>query len=305
MLVRICSRLALTGSMLIAGCAADGVQPGGPPTSVTRVARGGFQSPTDAVASPDGQTFYFTARTDAGLPAVFRVAAQPGSQATAMVTGAPLTAPTGLVLSCDGATLYVADGGGAPILALATGGGPLLDIGVTGVGTVAGLAMGPDCATLYATGRTTDDRPALFKVNRAGGAAQAVFAGAPLIAANGVFVDANVTAWVMDQSTAGAVSGGVLFSVAADGSAPKVVVNNLNMKGMVGGVSLNSAGGTAVIGTRAPAGGGQLTTIELATGKRTEVPAPELLSPAGLRTARAAPVFAVVDAEGNAIFRAD
>ena len=35
--------------------------PDDPPTSVTEVTTGGFQSPTDAVASPDGRMLYFAA----------------------------------------------------------------------------------------------------------------------------------------------------------------------------------------------------------------------------------------------------
>src|SRR5262245_7613904 len=134
------SSLSIGCSLLAAACASErvgaptSVTPvdsggrGGAPTGVTLVARGGFKSPADAVASPDGKTFYFSARTEGGEPAVFRVSSQPGSRATAMVTGAPLTAPRGLVLSCDGSTLYVA-GGGAPIYALPTAGGALRDLG--------------------------------------------------------------------------------------------------------------------------------------------------------------------------------
>lgn len=303
MSLRIGSLLALTGSMLVSGCGGPAAQPSGAPTKVTRVALGGFTAPADAVASPDGKTFYFTARTNGGEPAVFQVSSQPGSQAAAMATGAPLITPRGLVLSCDGATLYIAAGGkgGAPIYALATRGGPLAALAVTGIGEANGLAIGPDCETLFATGRTADDRPALFKVDRAGGAAQAVFAGAPLSLPSGVFVDPKSVAWIMDSAT----SAGVLLAAPADGSTPMTVISNLITKPSIGGVSLNSAGGTAVMSTRDEQGKGQLTSVDLATGERAEIPAPELLGPAGLRTARAAPVFAVADADGNAIFRAE
>ena len=46
-------------------------------------------------------------------------------------------------------------------------------------------------------------------------------------------------------------------------------------------------------------------SVKIATGDLQQLPAPEMLSPAGLRTARAANVFAVVDRDGDAIFRAD
>lgn len=295
-------------ALALSACGADANT--APPTSaapsrVTLVARGGFQAPTDAVASPDGATFYFTARTDAGLPAVFRVASTPGSQAAAIATGAPLVAPTGLVLSCDGATLYVAGGGAAPILSMPASGGALRPVEVTNVGRVAGLAIGPDCASLYATGRTTDDQPALFKVDRGGGVAQIVFAGAPLISPDGLFVDSLSVAWVMDQIVESTTSSAVLYAVPADGHTASVVVRDIRTVGLRGGVSLTSSGGTAVLGTLAASGGAQLTTIELATGHRTDVPAPQMIGPAGLRTARGAAVIAVADAGGNSIFRAE
>jgi hypothetical protein len=57
--------------------------------------------------------------------------------------------------------------------------------------------------------------------------------------------------------------------------------------------------------TRDLEGNGQLTTVNIATGERLDLAAPDLLDPAGLRTARKAGVFAVVDSEGSAIYRAE
>lgn len=302
---RLSTVLVLSASVTVGGCAPFGSAAKDLPTSVKQVARGGFTSPADAVASPDGETFYFSARTDAGSAAFFRVVAKPGSQATALASGGPLLAPRGLVLSCDGLTLYGSSGGksGAPIYALPTAGGVLTALNTTGIGEVYGLAIGPDCKTLFVTGRTPSEQPALFKVDKSGGAAQVVLSGAPLLAPGAVFVDAKSVAWVMD----GATASGQLFAVPADGQGgpATTVVSGLRVSAVGGGVSLNSLGGTAMITTHAPDGSSELTAIELATGERTEIPTPEIRDPTGLRTARSAPVLAVADTSGDAIFRVE
>src|SRR5262245_4820165 len=76
------------------------------PQEVIKVTSGGFISPGDAVSSPDGNTFYFTAFTDPPdadgerSAAIFRTSSEPGSAAEALAIGAPLASPMGLVMSC-------------------------------------------------------------------------------------------------------------------------------------------------------------------------------------------------------------
>src|SRR5512140_850349 len=94
------------------GCHSDDGLTNDPPKSVTKVSSGGFESPTDAVASPDGRTFYFAAWDTQKQPSLFQVSSEPGSTATALAAGDPLEAPIGLVMSCDGKSLFVADMGG-------------------------------------------------------------------------------------------------------------------------------------------------------------------------------------------------
>ena len=96
----------------------------------------------------------------------------------------------------------------------------------------------------------------------------------------------------------------MLFAIPADGSAATEVVSDLRM-GTPGGVSLTAGGGTAVMPTRDADGNGQLTSVDIATGEKTQLAAPGMIDPAGLRTARKAGVFAVVDSEGGAIYRAE
>jgi len=51
-------------------------------------------------------------------------------------------------------------------------------------------------------------------------------------------------------------------------------------------------------------GNAQLTAVDIASGEITQLPATEMIAPAGLRTAREAGVFAVVDSDGSSIYRA-
>lgn len=277
-----------------------------PPSTVTQVATGGFTAPGDAVSSPDGKTFYFTAIDDEKEPAIFATSSEPGSTAAALARGAPLDMPIGLVMSCDGEMLYVADSGGddGAVLSLSAGGGALTALSTTGIRRPGGLAMGPDCKTLFATGRTTSGAPALFAISLEGGEPRTVFSGAPLVSPTGLHVDNDGVAWVMDHLAVGANGEGVLFAIPADGSAASEVISDLRM-GTPGGVSLTAGGGTAVMPTRDADGHAQLTSVDISSGEMQQLATPNITDPAGLRTARKAAVFAVVDSEGGAIYRAE
>lgn len=300
--------VALTAApFALVGCDSSEDLPTQPPTTITKVATGGFSSPTDAVASPDGKTFYFAARDEMNEPAIFRTSSEPGSTPEVMAVGAPLDMPIGLVLSCDGKTLYIADMGsdaGAVLTMPTEAGGAVTDLGASGVDRPGGLAMAKDCKTLYATGRTDAAEPALFSIPAAGGAASVVYKGEPLVAPSGLHIDNDGVNWVMDNRAHGAAGEGVLFAIPSDGSAATEVVSDLRM-GTPGGVSLTAGGGTAVMPTRDADGNAQLTSVNIKTGEAVQLPAPGMTDPAGLRTARQAGVFAVVDSEGGAIYRAE
>src|SRR5206468_11338540 len=137
-----------------------------------------------------------------------------------------------------------------------------------------------------------------------GGAASPVWIGEPLVSPTGLHVDDQGVAWVMDHRAVGADGEGVLFAIPSDGSAANEVISNLKM-GTPGGVSLTAGGGTAVMPTRDADGHAQLTSVDIASGDMQQLPATDLIDPAGLRTARNAGVFAVVDSEGGAIYRAE
>lgn len=278
--------------------------PTAPPQEVTKVASGGFTSPTDAVASLDGSELYFAAFASEGEGAVFRTAAAPESTAE-MMASAPLSMPTGLVLSCDGSTLYVGDAGAESggLYSISAQGGALSELVASGLAQVRGLAMGPDCKTMFVTGATEEGTPALFSLALAGGPATVVFAGEPLSSPTGLHVDREGTAWVMDHLAVGENGPGVLFAIPASGGEAREVASSLRM-GTPGGVSLTAGGGTAVMPTRDENGAAQLTAVSIDTGEMVQIPAPAMIDPAGLRTAREAGVFAVADSEGDAIFLA-
>jgi hypothetical protein len=275
--------------------------PDDPPTSVTEVTTGGFQSPTDAVASPDGRTFYFAAWDMDQQPALFQVGAAPGSTATALFTGEPIDAPIGLVMSCDGKTVYIADMGGdddGAILAASTSGGAISQLTATGMSRPSGLAMAPDCKSLFASGRLLDGTPAMFEIPIGGGEARVVYYGAPLTAPTGLFVDKDRTVWGLDHEAQGAEGEGTLFAIRADGSQATEVMSGLRM-GTPGGCSLTAGGGTAIIPTRDADGNAQLTSVRIATGEVEHLAIPDVAEPAGVRTARKAGVFALVDSAGK------
>jgi DNA-binding beta-propeller fold protein YncE len=306
MATRLLVVLASTPAALIGCHSTDDGLPTRPPTSVTMVSSAGFESPTDAVASPDGRTFYFAAWDMDKQPTLFQVSSDPDSAPRALAAGDPLEAPLGLVLSCDGNTLYVADMGGdtGAILVAATAGGQPAALDATGLTRPGGLAMGADCKSLFATGRLDDGTPALFQVPIGGGAARVVYQGAPLVSPTGLHVDGQGVAWVMDHLAQGAQGEGVLFAIPSDGSKATEVMSSLRM-GTPGGVSLTAGGGTAVMPTRDEDGKAQLTSVDIATRAVTQFPTPDMADPAGLRTARKAGVFVVVDAEAGRIYRAE
>jgi sugar lactone lactonase YvrE len=321
---------ALALGMMACGDSGDGSSgdlPTSAPGRLTKIADTGFASPGDAVSSPDGATFYFTAYTEGSpaQPAVFRVPSA-GGTVEALHAGTPLGYPTGLVMSCDGSTLFVADmgitqaaegaetpaedeemelvdGSSGGLFTLATAGGAIARLEAEGISVPTGLALGVDCRTLYVTGWDEEARPALFTLPVTGGSATVVHAGEPLSSPTGLHVDADGVAWVMDHLASTDDGEGVLFAITGDGDVTPVI-GGLRM-GTPGGVSLVSGGGRAVIPSLDDEGNGQLITVEIATGEVTVVPAPDIQDPAGLRTARQAGVFAVVDSEGSAIWRAE
>jgi DNA-binding beta-propeller fold protein YncE len=289
------------------------------PTGVTMVASGGFTGPMDAVATPDGSTFYFSAydtnsTNQESTASIFRVPAN-GGAVEVVVGGPPLGDPSGLLMSCDGTTLYIADlsfqsqdaadaedQDKSALFTLDLATGQLSALASTGIGEAAGLAFDTDCTTLYVTGYDENRAPALFTLQPEGGQANALASGAPLESPSGVYVDQDNIAWVMDHRDS-APLGGMLWAIDDAGTVTEVI-GDLAISEPAG-VSLVAGGRIAVIPARDANGAGQLITVDTVTGDQTIVAAPAILEPAGIRTAIAAPVMAVVDTDGDAIFKAE
>ena len=317
--------------MLLAGLAACGDDGGGtsslpsePPTTVTLVVDGddaGFESPLDAVASPDGATFYFSAYATADMienedsRATIYSVRSAGGDASILYQGAPLREPTGLLMSCDGKTLFIADVGfkpgdeseqddipPAPLYTLDVEAKTLAPLTATGLSEAASLALSKDCDTLFATGYTDEGAPAVFSLPPAGGTATVIASGPPLSSPSGVFIDENDLLWVMDHQPLEGMDG-KLFSITLEGDVQKVI-GELRLSEPAG-VSLIAAGGIAVIPTRDENEASQLLTVEIASGTTTTIQMPTVVEPAGIRTARNAPIMALVDADGHAIYKVE
>ena len=61
---------SLSAPLALTACHSSDL-PSDPPKTVTMVASGGFTSPSDAVASPDGSEFYFAAYDATLSPVIF------------------------------------------------------------------------------------------------------------------------------------------------------------------------------------------------------------------------------------------
>ncbi|MBT8493577.1 MAG: hypothetical protein KJO07_11005 [Deltaproteobacteria bacterium] len=299
----------------VSACGGSGKSlPTEPPREIEEVAGAGFDSPMDGVVSPDGERIFFTAHLEgatAGEPSagIFAVDID-GGDVELLHGGEPLIDPIGLVISCDGDTLYVADDGTtgtdseeghAPIYRIGTAGGELVAMDPTGVGEAAGLGISRDCQRLYVTGYTDSGDPALFSMGLDGTGVEVVFSGAPLQSPSGMYIDEDDVAWVMDQQPS-VMAGGALFSISPSGEVAEVV-SGLSVSDPAG-VSLVAGGKTAVIPSKDAMGMGQLLAVDTDNGDTEIVETPQILEPSGIRTARNAGVMVVIDADGNAVYSA-
>jgi hypothetical protein len=281
-----------------------------PPSTFESVVNSGFQSPTDAVASPDGSTFYFAAYDMEGVAALYSVPSDGSAAPTTLYSGDLLVYPSGLVLDCNGATLYVADPTGG---AMGTGAiysltlsplGELLALDLGELQEPNALAVTADCSSLVASGRASSGEGAVARLPIAGGESTILAMGGSIVAPTGVYVDGAGVVWLLDHLAEGEAGEGVLFSVDSAGTVAEV--GSGFRLGTPGGVSLTAGGGTAVVGGRDASGAAVLTSIDIASGEATTIALPTtFVSPAGLRTARAAGVFVFVDSEGSAIYRGE
>lgn len=291
-----------------AGQDGGGMLPTTAPTTFVRASFGNFRSPTDAVASNDGATFYFAAFDTMGRPGIFAADSSATGDAAVRHTGSPLEYPSGLALGCDGATLYIVDpvasGNAGAVFSMPVSGTAVpMPIAITGFTAPNAVAIDDDCMNLVVSGRTDAGVPAIARVALAGGAATIIASGGELRAPTGVFVDAAFSVWALDHLASGPNGRGALFHVIGT-AAPVMVASGLAL-GTPGGLAFPAGGGRALIGSRDAAGASILTIVDATTMAVTTAPftGVALIDPGGLRSARSAGVFAIVDTEGAAIYR--
>jgi hypothetical protein len=312
-------RILAVGVLCLAGCGGEVTPPmdgsidagrdgGGTPqqtlpSTFTSIASAEFELPMDAVASADGSTFYFSAFTLDGAPAIFSVPSAGGTAPTVRFSGAPLEYPSGLALSCDGATLFVADPAAARIFAVNTGDTTApraVDLGDFGIANAIGT--GADCNTLVIAGETNNGTPAVMRAPTGGGTATILAMGFMLTSLTGVVDGPQGDVWVLDHLGSGMGGQGVLWRINSAGMVSEVTSGLL--LGTPGGISLS--GDSAVVGTRGPEGEAQLSVVNLGSGAITAIALPNgFQHTAGLRVARTSNTYAIVDSEGAAIYRGE
>ncbi|MDQ3034033.1 MAG: hypothetical protein M3Y87_16580 [Myxococcota bacterium] len=290
----------------------DAGLPTAAPTMFREVARGGFTSPTDAVASPDGRTFYFAAFTLEGIAAIFTVPADGSAEATVRFEGAPLIYPSGLALSCDGATLYIADavvdpeddGKVGSILQMPVAGTtPPIPLGITTIAEPNAVSIGSDCEELIISGRTRAGEQTIFSSAIGPVDPTVVAMSGVLRAPTGLTAEESGTIYALDHLAEGENGRGSLLRIDASGTT--TVASGLRL-GTPGGITMTPGGGNVVIGSRRADGTAVLTVFNTSSMATTEVALPEaFVDPAGLRAARSAGVYAIVDSEGAAIYRGE
>lgn len=312
---------ALTGVLATAlGCGSGGGDnlPDTAPTVLERVADSGFKNAGAVAVSPDGETFYIAAYDDMQTPGIFAIDVA-AKVVDPIHVGAPLLYPSDVATSCDGNTLFVTDMGIAPaayeiggpdkqlptqekggIYTIDPDGGAPSQLQASGLLRAAGIVVGDDCDTLFVSGWTDANEPAVFTVPTTGGAAKVLHSGEPLRSPTGIHVDAQNVSWVMDHAARGDQGEGSLFAVSLAGKVTPVA-SGLGM-GRHGGVSLAPGGVTAVIPASNGEGKAFLVTANTSSGDKQVIDTPELQEPTGVAAAKNAPVMAV--ATENAIYSA-
>ncbi len=299
----------LLALVAIAGCnSAPAGLPTTPPTQVALVADTGFRQAGAVESSPDGTTFYAAALDEEGRPTVFAIDVASGD-VSPLHSGEPFLYPADLAMACDGSRLFVADTGiGVPdseigdpetplgeaagVHVVSTVDGSISRLESTGISRAAGVVVSHDCESLYISGWTELQVPAVFRMPIDGGTATVLYEGSPLRSPTGIHVDASDVAWVMDHEARNESGEGLLFAITADGEISEVL-GGLEM-GRHGGVSLTPGGTTAVIPTFNQATREtELVTANTETGEVEIIPVPGLAHATGVAAARNAPVMVV------------
>lgn len=262
------------------------------------------QTPWDAVPSPDGTTFYFTAVGSDGVAGVFSVPASGGDPQT-VFSGSPLVTPLGIAISTDGQTLYVTDAWSAGANGNAVFAVNIAAASVQAIeGTRGTEPQGIEVASLngadqiFFTGMNPNDgQPALYTI--AAGAPTILLQGAPLVAPSGVVAAQDGSIYILDRLASGNGLGSVLRI--RDGVA-ETIAPNVRTGAQLAGLALTMDETTLLVSSLdSQAGTAQVLAIDLATLQTSIINdvIGENTSAGGLHRAHSDNVFAWVDSGGG------
>ncbi len=203
-------------------------EPSGGQVNEAREVGVAVEMPLDATPSPTGDAVYFTAMVVETGGGVFKVGTGANGTPTQIASG--LVAPTSLVMSTDGNTIYVADLGmagedepdneGNPfgvIYSVPVGGGELVVVpGTEGYGPRSLDLVSEDGGdALYFTGSDpAESTPGVYRVELASGALTTIYQGEQLGEPSGIAVTGDGEIFVADAVTAGGVGSIVKVSAA-------------------------------------------------------------------------------------------
>ncbi|WP_434043153.1 MULTISPECIES: hypothetical protein [Sorangium] len=261
----------------------------------------------DATPDAGAAYVYFTGVDAGGRAGVFRVSARGGASAAEIAVGPPLVAPLGIAASADGGRVFVADPGAGSSALDDAGALFAIDVPDGALAPVRGgeglrargleVVRGADGEEqLVFSGRDREDgQPGVFALPARGGEASAIAKGSPLVDPSGVAVAGGGDVFVCDPlaSPDGAAT---IFRI-EDGFVSPFATGL--RAGYPCGLALTRDDAALLVLTRDPArGAAEVVRIEVATGARSTVAtgAAGDGEPGGLHRAKAADVFAFVDA---------
>lgn len=180
---------------------------------------GGFHTPLDSTPDPFGNFIYFVAIGTHG-PGVFRVPAAANSPAVEVAAGHPFVAPTGIAISSDGLSLYVADPqawsedghSGQIFVVPANGGTPVPLPGAAGTKPRnLDVVNENGREVIYYSGREPrQHQAAIFRLPATSNSAARILAqGAPFVEPDGIAVTRTGVVYVADRASTGPLRGNV------------------------------------------------------------------------------------------------
>ena len=229
-----------------------------------------LRSPFDAAPSPDGQTIFFTAQgSDGAQHALWKINFDGSGAPTELATG--LVAPLGVVVSSDGATVFVGDGGDeagvdpdklGALFSVPANGGARTRITATEGFAIKGLDLVDDTGDVITfTGRDPADG-AVGVFSLIGGDVSLIAKGAPFSDPSGVARAANGDVYVVDTS-GGEDGRGVVFKVTA--GVATVFASGLKT-GFPAGTALNHDEDTLLVSGLDEDNNALVYVVDLATG---------------------------------------